>query len=87
LKRRRAEQLFVMEIERAAGVVVALRQCTVAEALDELLDASNRHRVPPLAVARALVALAKGVRHKSDAATAAARYEWGYLIDAEVMTR
>jgi hypothetical protein len=75
-----------MEIEQAAGVVVALRQCTLAEAFDELLDASQRHRVPPLAVARALVALAEGIGHDDHTATAAARYEWGQLVEARVMT-
>ncbi len=73
-----------MEIDRAAGVLVALRQCTLAEAFDELLDASKRHRVPPLGIARALVALAVGDEH-DDAATAAARYEWGSLMESQVV--
>jgi AmiR/NasT family two-component response regulator len=48
-----------MEMDRAAGVLVALRRCAVSEAFDEISDASKRHRVSPLGVARALVALAE----------------------------
>ena len=73
-----------MEIDRAAGVLVALRRCSFEEASDELLDASKRHRVPPLALARALVALAGGVADDDDPANAA-RYEWGSLLDPEVV--
>jgi hypothetical protein len=61
-----------MELYRAVGVLVALRPCTLDEAFDELLDASKRHRGPPLGVARALVALAEGVGH-DEARSAAAR--------------
>lgn len=71
-----------MEIDRAAGVLVALRRCALDEASVELLDASKQHRVPPLAVARALVALAEGVADDDDAATAVARYEWGTLLES-----
>ena len=42
------EQLFVMEIDQAAGVLVARRRCTSDEGFDELVDASNRHRFPTL---------------------------------------
>ncbi len=70
-----------MEMDRAAGVLVALRRCGLDEASDEILDASKRHRVPPVAVARALVALAEGV-DSDGPASAAARYEWGALLES-----
>jgi hypothetical protein len=75
-----------MEIDRAAGVLVALRRCALSDAFDELLDASKRHRIPPLRVARALVALAEGVVEDHDAA-AAARYEWGTLMETTVVAQ
>ena len=49
-------------------------------AFEEIVSASKRHRVPTLSIAAALVALA----HYSpldDDATAAARYEWGSLLE------
>jgi hypothetical protein len=73
-----------VEIERAADVMVALRRCTVAEAFDEILRASTRHRVPPVRVARALVALAEHGGSHDHHAVAAVRYEWGSLIDLAV---
>jgi hypothetical protein len=73
-----------MELDRAVGVLVALRRCNCADASDELLVASMRHQVPPVAVARALVALAEGTGAGDDAAAAAARYEWGFLLESEV---
>lgn len=75
-----------MDIDRAVGVLVALRRSTLDEASDELLDAAKRHRLAPLAIARALVALAEQ-RDSGDAATAAARYEWGLLLESEVVTQ
>ena len=77
-----------MEIDRAVGVLVALRRCTVAEAFDEIVVASKRHRVPPLQIARALVALTEG-SGQDDGPTAgpAARYEWGSLLESEVVTQ
>ena len=73
-----------MEIEQAAGVVVARRRCTLAEAFDEILNASTRHRLPPLRIARALVALADHGDLHDHHAVAAARYEWGPLIELAV---
>ena len=71
-----------MEIDQAAGVLVALRRCTIDEAFDVLVDASNRHRVPTLRIARALVALAEQSGDERDQhAIAAARYEWGSLME------
>jgi hypothetical protein len=74
-----------MEIDRAAGALVALRRCGIDEAFDEIVDASKRHRIPPLRIARALVALAGGTDHDDGPAIAAARYEWGSLIEPTVV--
>jgi hypothetical protein len=75
-----------MELDRAMGVIVALRRCNCEDAGDELLAASKRHRVPPVAVARALVALAEGSRADDGPATSAARYEWGSLMEQACVT-
>jgi ANTAR domain-containing protein len=69
-----------MEMDRAATILATLQNCTVDEAIDELLDASRRHRVPPLAVAQAFVELIEGREKLGDHASTAARYEWGYLL-------
>jgi hypothetical protein len=76
-----------MEIDRAAGVLVALRRCGLDEAFDEIVDASKRHRVAPLALARALVALAEGTGQDDEPASAAARYEWGLLLAPEALAQ
>src|SRR4051812_26246746 len=70
-----------MELDRATGVLIALRRCTTEDASDELLAASERHRVPPGAIARALVALAEGNGRADDPANHAVRYEWGTLMN------
>jgi hypothetical protein len=67
-------------LDRAEGVLVALRRCTIDAAFSEIVDASKRHRVPTLRIARALVALAQHSPLDDDA-TAAARYEWGSLLE------
>ena len=47
-----------------------------------LVDASNRHSVPTLRIARALVSLAEQSGDERDQrAIAAARYEWGSLME------
>ena len=76
-----------MELDRATGVIVALRRCTCEDASDELLAASKRHRVAPVAVARALVALAEGRGSDEEPATSAARYEWGSLMENAGLTK
>ncbi len=71
-------------LDRAEGILVALRRCTINAAFDEIVGASKRHRVPTLCIARALVALAENSEMPEtpdDDATAAARYEWGSLLD------
>jgi hypothetical protein len=70
-------------LDRAAGVLIALRRCTTDAAFAEIERASNRHRVPTVRIAAALVAMVQAVPQDDDAA-AAARYEWGSLLDLPV---
>jgi AmiR/NasT family two-component response regulator len=67
-------------LDRAEGVLIALRRCTMEAAFEEIVSASKRHRVPTLCMAAALVALAQESPLDDDA-TAAARYEWGSLLE------
>jgi ANTAR domain len=67
-------------LDRAEGVLIALRRCTMDAAFGEIVRASKRHRVPTLSIAAALVALAQDSPFDDDA-TAAARYEWGELLE------
>jgi hypothetical protein len=67
-------------LDRAEGVLVVLRRCSIEAAFKEIVDASKRHRVPTLGIARALVALAQDSPLDDDA-TAAARYEWASLLE------
>ena len=76
-----------MEIDRAVGVLVTLRRCALDEASDELLEAAKRHRLTPLAMARALVALAEGVGNDDAPSVQAARYEWGLLLERQVVSQ
>jgi hypothetical protein len=76
-----------MDIDRAAGVLVALRRCPLDEAFDEIVDAAKRYRVEPVRIARALVALAEGTRHDDGPAIAAARYEWGTLMEPTAVAK
>jgi hypothetical protein len=75
-------------LDRAEGVLVALRRCTIDEAFKEIVDASKRHRVPALRIARALVTLAEDSEpHNDNSATAAARYEWSSMLESAVVRR
>jgi ANTAR domain len=67
-------------LDRAEGVLMALRRCTIDEAFADIVRASKRHRVPTLTIAAALVGLAQNSPFEDDA-TAAARHEWGSLLD------
>jgi AmiR/NasT family two-component response regulator len=67
-------------LDRAEGVLIALRRCTMDAAFDEIVGASKRHRVQTMRLAAALVALAEDSPLDDDA-TAAARYEWGSLLE------
>ena len=69
-------------LDRAEGILVGLRRCTINDAFDEIVAASKRHRVPTLSMARALVALAenRGMETENTAGFAA-RYEWASLFE------
>ena len=69
-------------LDRAEGVLIALRRCTTDAAFAEIVGASQRHRVPTLSIAAALVALAQDSPFDDDAT--AARYEWGALLDGSL---
>ena len=67
--------------ERAEGVIVALRRCTVDDASGELVRASHRHHLDAARVAGALLRLAQDTDPELDSnATAVARFEWGALL-------
>lgn len=68
-------------LDRAEGVLIALRRCTAKAAFEEIVGASKRHRVPTFSIARALVGLAENSNVPDDDATAVARYEWGALLE------
>ena len=70
-------------LDRAEGVLIALRRCTTDAAFSEIVRASKRHRIPTLRIASALVAMVQGSAADGDA-TAAARYEWGALLDDSI---
>jgi hypothetical protein len=75
-------------LDRAEGVLVALRRCSIDDAFDEIVRASKRHRVPALRIARALVTLTENTGLDADShAISAARYEWGELLESSVATR
>jgi ANTAR domain len=67
-------------LDRAEGVLIALRRCATDAAFEEIVRTSKPHRVPTLCIAAALVALAQDSPLNDDA-TAAARYEWGSLLE------
>jgi AmiR/NasT family two-component response regulator len=67
-------------LDRAEGVLIALRGCTMDAAFQEIVSAAKRHRVPTLSISAALVALAQD-SPRDDDSTAAARYEWGSLLE------
>ncbi|MQY27138.1 ANTAR domain-containing protein [Nocardia aurantia] len=68
-------------LDTAKGVLVALHRCSVSAAFDEILRVANRHSVPALALAGALVALADGTSTTTtDPAALAAHLEWGHLL-------
>ena len=70
-------------LDRAEGVLIALRRCTTEDAFAEIVRASKRHRVPTLRMAAALVAIVQNTPFDDDA-LAAARYEWGTLLDEAI---
>jgi hypothetical protein len=69
-------------LDTARGILIGLRRCPSATALDELHSAALRHKVPIFAIAWALVHLA-GDGEKTPSfsdAQSAARHEWGPLF-------
>lgn len=66
----------------AKGVLIAVRGCSVEEALTELVSVAESHRVGVLALARALVGLASpsAALNSDDAATQAASAAFGGLF-------
>jgi hypothetical protein len=73
-------------LDRAEGVLIAMRRCTTEAAFAEIVRASKRHRVPTLRIAAALVALVQGDPLDNDA-SAAARYEWGSQLELPVSSQ
>jgi hypothetical protein len=67
-------------LDRAEGILVGLRRCTIDAAFVEIVGASRRHTVPALQVAQALVELAQGMQPQDDDAAYAARQEWSELF-------
>ncbi len=72
-------------LDTAEGILIGLRRCDTDAAFHELVRAAQTHLVPVFTIASALVELAAGNHQCSDlpaAAQAAARAEWGKLLDA-----
>jgi hypothetical protein len=70
----------VRMLDRAEGILVGLRRCTVDAAFGEIVGASQRHAVPALKVAQALVELAEGKPPRDDDAAWVVRTEWSALF-------
>jgi ANTAR domain len=68
-------------LDRAEGVLVGRRRCTIEAAFDEIVAVSQRHNVPALSVAQALVELAEGKQPGDSDAAAVARTEWSELFN------
>lgn len=79
----------VRTLDRAEGVLIALRHCTSEDAFDELLEAACSQHLPVFTVAAALVELASNVSPSTEdpAARAAAESQWGNLIARHRPTR
>ncbi|GAA2408719.1 hypothetical protein GCM10009856_17320 [Mycolicibacterium llatzerense] len=73
----------VRALDRAEGVLMALRRCSCDDAFDELLEAARRQHVPVFTIATALVELVDGSDNSGSdpVASAAATRQWGELID------
>lgn len=78
-------------LDTARGILIGLRRCPSETAFHELLSAAQRHKVPVLAMAWALVRLASDAEKEKLAhpfidAQAAARHEWGQLFAGSAMS-
>jgi AmiR/NasT family two-component response regulator len=67
-------------LDRAEGVLVGIRRCTIDAAFEEIVGVSQRHNVPAFQIAHALVELAQGKNPGDDDAAAVAREEWSDLL-------
>jgi len=67
-------------LDRAQGVLIALRRCTVDAAFEEIGRASMRHRVAQVAHRRG-AGHSPRIRRWTSTPWAAARYEWGSLFE------
>lgn len=78
----------VRALDRAEGVLMALRRCSCEDAFDELLEAARRQHVPVFAIALALVEMVEGngVPGSDSAASAAADRQWGELLGCRRLT-
>jgi hypothetical protein len=76
-------------LDTALGILIGLRRCRSEAALQELLVAAERHRVPICAMAWGLVHLTCGgdtSPENFDVAESAARHEWGRLLAEPVVS-
>ncbi len=72
----------VRALDRAEGVLMALRRCSCDDAFDELLEAARHQHIPVFTIATALVELVDGSNTSGSdpVASAAANRQWGELI-------
>ncbi|MDN4517216.1 MULTISPECIES: ANTAR domain-containing protein [Mycobacteriaceae] len=70
-------------LDAAQGVIIALRCCSLNQAFTEIVQAAHHDNVSPLSLADALVAIAQHDRtdELDRVAVAAARHQWGHLLD------
>ncbi|MCV7110104.1 ANTAR domain-containing protein [Mycolicibacterium setense] len=75
-------------LDTAKGIVVALRRCNTHEAFADIVEKAHRHRVGPICLAEALVAIAQNAPtcHLDGDAVTAARAMWMELRRAEADT-
>lgn len=70
-------------LDVAEGVLIAVRRCTMAQAVGELARTARRHNLPPLSLANALVAVAENQPRQdlNRAAVEVVHDTWGNLLD------
>lgn len=68
------------DLDRAEGILMAVRGYSASEAWNELLAVSSHHRVSVLQLARALARLTEGRAIDGSASSHAALQEWGPLL-------
>jgi hypothetical protein len=70
-------------LDTAEGVRIALRGCSLNQAIVEIVQTGKAHNVSTLSLADALVALTQnhGSQGGDDAALVSARAAWGHLFD------